>query len=239
MQALMHHCLQRMAAGVHTRSYCYSRQGGKAARAATAKTAKWVEGWVVKLGLCPFAKKPMDTPEALRIAVTMASTEEELLAAADLEIAALLPGLSKCGDGGAGGGSSSAAPDAGGPETTLLVLANDAGYLADFETFHRMSWSVQERILEAGVVGELQLVLFHPRGVHNLYTSTPGDADAKSYAVRSPYPTFHFLREKDVVDAVTKHPSPETIPARNAAKLRKLGAEAARDQWIAATNARE
>lgn len=118
------------------RSYCTinsnkgkgSGGGGTIAAVAHAATARWVDGWVVNLGLCPFAKKPRDTAGALRIAVTTAATEEGLLDAADDEIAGLIPGI-RGRDGGSGGG--------GGPETTLLVLA-DEGFLQDFESFHRM-----------------------------------------------------------------------------------------------------
>ena len=51
--------------------------------------------------------------------------------------------------------------------------------------------SIMER---QGLVGHLQLVQFHPNAVHSVYaeTSVP---DAADFSIRSPLPTFHFLRE--------------------------------------------
>jgi hypothetical protein len=82
-------------------------------------------------------------------------------------------------------------------------------------------------------VEELQLVLFHPLAVHSLYEQEPdqeGDyydasysTKAKNFALRSPFPTFHFLRTKDIVTAIAGgYPQPELIPERNAARLQVL-----------------
>jgi hypothetical protein len=199
------------------------------AAAATA-TNQWLKEWILPQGLCPFAAKPLEREGALRIAVTLANTEQQLLDAADAEISALMPRMiadpADVDDGGVGSGSGSGNNAADVPETTLLVLAAD-GFLQEYQEFVRMSWSLQERILHAGLVSELQLVLFHPDAVHDLY-AMPEENDAKCYAVRSPYPTYHFLREEDIMEGIKWHPAPETIPERNAVKLRKLGGEQAR-----------
>mmetsp|Transcript_10085 Transcript_10085/g.15785 ORF Transcript_10085/g.15785 Transcript_10085/m.15785 type:complete len:84 (+) Transcript_10085:296-547(+) len=52
------------------------------------------------------------------------------------------------------------------------------------------------------------------------------------YALRSPHPTFHFLREKDVLAALQSgYPNPEEIPARNAVKLDQVGLAELRRGW--------
>ena len=50
---------------------------------------------------------------------------------------------------------------------------------------------------------DILLVLFHPKAVHSLYDD-PNDAVAqcKAYSLRSPFPTFHLLRQKDILAGV-------------------------------------
>ncbi len=57
-----------------------------------------------------------------------------------------------------------------------------------------MTPMVQGLLERRGLVGQLQLVLFHPLAVHSAYTDG-GLPDAADYSIRSPLPTFHFLRE--------------------------------------------
>ena len=101
--------------------------------------------------------------------------------------------------------------------------------MADFHTFYRASWALQERVLASGLAHEVHIVLFHPRAVHSLFEEASA-ADTKCYALRSPHPTVHFLREKDVMAGITGgYPQPERIPGRNAARLARLGS--ARQAW--------
>lgn len=73
------------------------------------------------------------------------------------------------------------------------------------------------------------MVNFHPEAVHSLY-ATGAMEDGSEYSIRSPLPTFHFLREEDILAAVgdARYPEPELIPERNAAALRKLGPDECR-----------
>ena len=69
------------------------------------------------------------------------------------------------------------------------------------------SWDVQQAIVEAGLETSVQVVLFHPKAVHSLYgeqqptadgdNDGSGGEDATFFSIRSPFPTFHFLRERD------------------------------------------
>ena len=61
--------------------------------------------------------------------------------------------------------------------------------------------------------------------VRSAYSSLMDD-DAADFAVRSPFPTIHLLRERDVMAALKAYPDAEGIPQRNAARLRDQGAEA-------------
>ena len=58
----------------------------------------------------------------------------------------------------------------------------------------KMTHRLQGLLERRGLVGQLQLVLFHPLAVHSAYADD-GLPDAADYTIRSPLPTFHFLRE--------------------------------------------
>ena len=70
----------------------------------------------------------------------------------------------------------------------------------------------------------VKVVNFHPEAVHSLYSASALE-DGSSFSIRSPLPTFHLLREEDVLAAVAHsgYPQPELIPARNAVSLSELG----------------
>ena len=53
------------------------------------------------------------------------------------------------------------------------------------------------------------------------------------YAIRSPHPTYHFLRAQDVADAVAASPSAASIPDTNKRRLRELGPGHARAMFEA------
>ena len=108
------------------------------------------------------------------------------------------------------------------------------------------SWEVQDEIVKAGLQASLQVVPFHPKAVRSLYSeATPPDnfdgsasdsfdSAAVDFCIRAPYPTFHFLREGDIMSAITSgYPQPEQIPARNARKLSAIGSVRLRADWQA------
>eukprot|EP00602_Paraphysomonas_sp_CaronLab_P004322 CAMPEP_0185031068 /NCGR_PEP_ID=MMETSP1103-20130426/18323_1 /TAXON_ID=36769 /ORGANISM="Paraphysomonas bandaiensis, Strain Caron Lab Isolate" /LENGTH=97 /DNA_ID=CAMNT_0027566441 /DNA_START=240 /DNA_END=533 /DNA_ORIENTATION=- len=69
--------------------------------------------------------------------------------------------------------------------------------------------------------GRVQVVNFHPLAQAQLY----GPSDAADYKNRSPFPTFHLLREEDIMKAVeqSRYPNIEKIPSRNSVFLRDMG----------------
>jgi len=79
----------------------------------------------------------------------------------------------------------------------------------------------------------LQVVNFHPAAVHSLYSQSALE-DGSDFSIRSPLPTFHLLREEDVLAAVADsgYPSPELIPTRNAVALRSLGAAECQQRFL-------
>ena len=121
--------------------------------------------------------------------------------------------------------SASLTPESCRPETTLVVFDSNEEF-SNFMDFQRLSFEVQrEAIMGQGLVDDLQIVVFHPRAKHLTYSDSvvePGD-----YTIRSPYPTFHLLREIDVLRAVESYKNKDllNLPIRNKERLRIQGME--------------
>lgn len=158
------------------------------------ETRRWVEDFVVRHDLCPFAAGPLKAG-ALRLAQVEGAEVGPLLEALVDEMQAL-----------------SLAPS---PSTTLLVWPEGP---EDFEDFLDLVAACEDLLARCGYEGALQLVAFHPR-----WRFAEGPPDDPAHAVqRSPYPTLHLLRWDDVRRASTHHPDIEAVPTRNAALLREL-----------------
>lgn len=160
--------------------------------------------------LCPFAKKVVDsTPSRLKISVSSSVNEDDLLAEVKSELNSLFP------------------PDPSTVQhhTTLLVAPNL--FQNNYRSMIHFSWKIMEAInSDARYQQKLQVVTFHPAAVTSLL-AMDAPAEAFEYALRAPHPTFHLLREEDILDVVqnSNYPQPELIPYRNAALLRELGAD--------------
>ena len=91
----------------------------------------------------------------------------------------------------------------------------------DFSKWMSFGWRVEERLAPPKEKSmALQLALFHPKAVRNLY-SMGEDEEAADYAMRSPHPTIHLLRVSDVAAIPPK--SAAAVPERNRAALEALG----------------
>jgi len=180
-----------------------------------AATKKWFESIVIGEKLCPFAPPLLqNNGQALRIVPSQATTTGEAVDEVASEANLLV-----------GNGWDSQKGEVQ-PETTLLVM--DAPFVQEFKDFVHLSWTLQsDAVLANGHAEKLQLVLFHPLATHQTYSSLPdGDVNPGDYTIRSPFPTIHFLREEDVMKAVTcGYPNLESLPARNQARLISQGLE--------------
>jgi len=163
-----------------------------------AETRGWVETVVVGLNLCPFAKREL-LRNAVRFAVSPATTERELLHALADELAHLETDTST--------------------ETTLLIHPQ---VLGDFGDYNDFLGDAEALLVDAGLEGVYQIASFHPD--YQFAGTEP--ADAENYSNRSPYPLLHLLREASVARAVESHPDVDAIPERNIALMREMGAGA-------------
>ncbi len=180
-----------------------------------AATMKWLDTIVIREKLCPFAP-PVRQPPKLRLFVSNASCHDDIIEEVATEANLLVGDEPQCD-----------AQKESQPETTLIVLDHDeCPSLKNFHDLVRLSWRVQEEAINIhGYGDDLQIVLFHPKAKHDTYTEQDGD-DAADYTIRSPFPTIHLLRQKDVMDAITSgYRDLEGLPSRNKAKMRQQGTD--------------
>ena len=168
------------------------------ANAVIAHTRCCIEQVVIKLNLCPFARKPFENGK-IRFVVSTADQPETLRADLQTELEFLH------------------ATDTGAVETTLLIHPNVLNDFLDYNDFLDVADALIE---EQGYAGEFQVASFHP---HYQFAGTPVDA-AENYTNRSPYPMLHLLREEELARALNSYPRPDKIPERNIRTLNELGA---------------
>lgn len=158
---------------------------------------RWVEDLVVGLNLCPFAGREL-VRNRVRFAVTDAATEEQLLAALEMELALL--------------------NDDANIETTLLVHPE---VLQDFFDYNQFLDSAERLLIRTELEGTYQIASFHP---DYQFAGTVAD-DVENYTNRSPYPLLHILREESLVLRIAAYPEVGQIPARNIEQMKFLGRE--------------
>lgn len=161
------------------------------------QTKNWIRSFIIKLNICPFAKREVER-ETVRIQVSSAKKIEQALEELMLEID-LLNHRREI-------------------ETTLLIfpsLFNDFFYYLDFVDLS------ETLMLDSDYAGIYQLATFHP---DYCFADVDFD-DVSNYTNRSPYPMLHLLREGSVEKAIEYYGETEKIPETNIATMRQLGLE--------------
>ena len=156
---------------------------------------RWVEDLVVGLNLCPFAGREL-VRNRVRFVVTEATTEEQLLAALETELALLNndPAV----------------------ETTLLIHPD---VLQDFSDYNQFLDTADQLLVHTELEGVYQVASFHP---DYQFAGTAAD-DAENFTNRSPYPMLHILREASLARSIAAYPDVEQIPVRNIEQMKNLG----------------
>lgn len=160
---------------------------------------QWVETMVVGLNLCPFAA-PVVKDNSLRYSVIEESDTEKQAALFLAEVDRLLNA------------------DEQDIATTLFIVPRG---LEDFYDYLDQLAYFEELLEQAGLSGILQLASFHPQYLFG----GVDEQDLSHWTNRSPWPTFHIIREAQMSRALANYKDPEQIPERNMALLRKLGRE--------------
>jgi len=179
-----------------------------------AAVERWLEDAIIGLQLCPFAAKPW-REGLIRIATSHAVAPEDAVHDVLEEAWMLLqpePDLPE------------ETPLQTRPQTTLIAFSDPT---LEFETLLDIAATVEDLIDQAGGVGMLQFITFHPE-----YRFEGEDADELgAWTNRSPVPVIHILREDEVTRAVEQHPDTLSIPERNVALLREMGLAKLQALW--------
>ena len=163
-----------------------------------AETRAWLDGTVIGLNLCPFARAARDAG-LIRFVVSDAASAPELRAALVVELR-LLESL-----------------DPLRTDTTLLIHPRALGDFLDYNDF---LGTADAAIEELGMSGTFQIASFHPR---YQFAGEKAD-DPANRSNRSPYPMLQLLREASVRRALKDYPGdPADIPRRNIERLRREG----------------
>jgi uncharacterized protein len=164
---------------------------------AIARTRAWVDGAVIGLNLCPFAKA-VQTRGQIRYAVSQASDIEVLLGDLENEMRTLVEA------------------DPAEIDTTLLI---HPAVLRDFLEFNDFLGLADRLLEQLDLTGVLQVASFHPA----FQFAGTSARDIGNATNRSPYPTLHLLREESVDRAVAAFPQAEAIYEKNIRTLTELG----------------
>lgn len=170
------------------------------------RTREWVAAFVVDgARVCPFASRAK-----LRVRVCEDASEAGACEAVVREAAALA--------------QTARGDDGGGAWTTTIVVAPRVDALAeDFTAMLDAQEVIDEALVALGLESEVQCVAFHPSFV--FAGESPNDAG--NFTNRSPWPSWHILREIDVSDAVDDFAvDARETPERNARNLREIGYDA-------------
>lgn len=165
---------------------------------ALVATRGWVERAVIGLNLCPFAKA-VHARGQVHYSVCQARSASQALEHLGQELQSLIES------------------DPSERDTTLVIVP-DA--LEEFLEFNTVVARGERMVRKRDLDGVIQLASFHPR---YCFAGAADDAIA-NFSNRSPYPTFHLLREASIDKAVRAFPDPESIYGANARTLEKLGA---------------
>ncbi|WP_290798321.1 DUF1415 domain-containing protein [Halomonas sp.] len=168
-------------------------------------TRAWVETFVVAHNVCPFAGREVARDTIRYVAVDATDWERALLAlVAECERLDATATI----------------------ETTLLVLTDG---LEEFDDYLDFLAIAEALLTQQGFDGIYQLASFHP----DYCFEGAEQHDAANFTNRSPFPMLHLLREAGLEEALEHYPNPETIPERNVAAMRELGAAALSDALLA------
>ncbi|GMH60033.1 hypothetical protein TrRE_jg4978, partial [Triparma retinervis] len=85
-------------------------------------------------------------------------------------------------------------------ETTTLVVFPGSVF-KQFGELKSFEYKILASIYEEGLSEDVQVVAFHPKGVHSLYSGGEEMPTPYDYVTRSPHPTIHLLRTMDLIKA--------------------------------------
>ena len=165
-------------------------------RDAVAATAAWAL-WIAEVNLCPFARKSLETSDAISYVVTEADNQKAFYAAA-VDCARDLAKSS----------------DAVDPTAAIVFLVAPFYEARDFPAFLRSVEALEDDVMP---IDEVQIAGFHPAWA---FGGVPDD-DPLHFEKRAPHPTVSLV----LVDGL-EHANSAKIAADNERTLAALGVDA-------------
>ena len=175
---------------------CDDAAAGTWRRDAVAATAAWAL-WIAEVNLCPFARKSLETSDAISYVVTDADNQKAFYAAAVACASDL-----------------AAASDVD-PTAAIVFLVAPFYEARDFPAFLRSVEALEDDVLP---FDEVQMAGFHPEWA---FGGVPDD-DPLHFEKRAPHPTVSLV----LVDGL-EHANSAKIAADNERTLAALGVDAA------------
>lgn len=164
----------------------------------TAQTMKWVNEFIIKHNVCPFAQREVEK-QSVRVVVLRSKKIDVALEELISEVQWLDQNPQT--------------------ETTLLVFPT---LFKDFYRYLDFVDLAENLMYEQGCEGVYQLATFHP---DYCFSGTDPD-DVSNFTNRSPYPMLHLLREESLEKAISYYGDTGNIPSQNIEKMEALGREA-------------
>ncbi len=158
------------------------------------ETIAWINNFVLKHNLCPFARKPINENK-VRFEY-LKTSEESTLENKFLEEVRLLiskPSISN---------------------SMLVCPELDSNFLAYMDLIYKLEDILVEEELEA----DFQVASFHPA---YQFAGTSPEA-VENLTNRSPHAIIHILRGDEMEEAIEQHGQTDQIPLQNIEKMKKL-----------------
>ena len=196
--------LHAVAADSHGRVWtnhepCDDAAAGAWRRDAVSATAAWAL-WIAEVNLCPFARKSLETSDAISYVVTEADNQKAFYAAA----VACARDLAK-------------ASDAVDPTAAIVFLVAPFYEARDFPAFLRSVEALEDDVMPGASDDAIQIAGFHPAWA---FGGVPDD-DPLHFEKRAPHPTVSLV----LVDGL-EHANSAKIAADNERTLSQMGVDA-------------
>ena len=147
----------------------------------------WLTDFIIKYGICPFAKAVYDNNDVEFNIVDSSDLEEQVVSLMQ-HVHAM---------------TSEAKPD-----TKLIIFAKG---VSAFDDYLYLLDLCNEMIEQHELTDVIQLASFHP----NYLFEGEAAESTSHYTNRAPWPMIHIIRQDSVAKALANYPDPENIPQRN------------------------
>jgi len=175
-------------------------------------TKSWLEDFVIKYGLCPFAGRVFFNNNIYYRALPFGSPEP-FLHEIDIAIHNITVEDS--------------------PHSTALIIVSKG--LESFDDYLTVYHHIEQYIDEGEYADIIQCASFHPQYI---FADVDPD-DISNYTNRSPYPIIHLLLREEVSKAIDSYPDIHSIAPNNIKKMNGMGRSLLLDittRYIAASN---